>query len=350
MDEQHRIFVTAGAATWSTLASSTRTSLMAASEWRKRALASYRQLRPDFAKHAIWVGDKLGYSGWAISSEILNSVTEAHAVDRALKWIPECPPSCSTSNTLIQSAQSLVNLDSSAHNGYDPFKADAYALGALLFVLLSGQHLCPDEERLWERSATRSIDFSSKVWASISVEAKHLILGLLHPDPTQRLGAEAAKKHPWVFGARLAPEREEEATPALRYVWEPPYNMPPPEPQSVNASSAQAAKSKGTFRSPAPRTATSFAGRVPRHHTSAATPRYAAVDEDADTQAVGRSHGKKSSKRPRKVSPEQAKSSSASSAGFRFSNVALCPPLVDDELSQVAMGNSLLELPASQRR
>jgi serine/threonine protein kinase len=348
MGEQNRIFVTAAAVTWSTLASPTRSSLLAACEWRKRALASYRQLRPDFAKHAIWVGDKLGYSGWAVSSEILSSVTEALSVDRALKWIPEPPLSGDTSNTLIQSAQSLVNLDSSAHNGYDPFKADAYALGALLYVLLSGQHLCPEEERLWERSATRSIDFSSKVWTSISIEAKLLILGLLHPDPSQRLGALAATKHPWVFGARLA-EREVDTTPALRYVWELPYSMPPPEPLLVKASSSQVAKSKDSFRSPAPRTATSFAGRVPQH-ASAATPRYAAVDEDADTQAIGRSHGKKSSKRPRKVSPEQAKPSSSSDGGRRLSNIALCPPVADDELSQVAMENSLLELPASQRR
>jgi len=45
------------------------------------------------------------------------------------------------------------------------------------------------------------IDMSGPQWASISVEAKDLVCGLLNTDPKQRPTAAEALEHAWFTGA-----------------------------------------------------------------------------------------------------------------------------------------------------
>eukprot|EP00004_Rigifila_ramosa_P019439 TRINITY_DN4932_c0_g1_i1.p1 TRINITY_DN4932_c0_g1~~TRINITY_DN4932_c0_g1_i1.p1 ORF type:complete len:429 (-),score=113.12 TRINITY_DN4932_c0_g1_i1:55-1341(-) len=82
--------------------------------------------------------------------------------------------------------------------GYDPKKADMWAVGVTLYFLFFRKYPC-DGATVEEltRSITKShISFSGK----ISEEARSLLEGLLDRDPSKRLTADTAKTHPFFAG------------------------------------------------------------------------------------------------------------------------------------------------------
>ncbi|XP_023199410.1 serine/threonine-protein kinase Chk2 isoform X2 [Xiphophorus maculatus] len=78
---------------------------------------------------------------------------------------------------------------------------DAWSLGVLLFVCLSGY--TPFHERFGERSVTEQIirgEFTMipSKWRHVSNQAKDMVRKLLEVDPTLRMTVDEALQHPWL--------------------------------------------------------------------------------------------------------------------------------------------------------
>ncbi|RLN63234.1 hypothetical protein BBJ29_002566 [Phytophthora kernoviae] len=85
-------------------------------------------------------------------------------------------------------------------------KADMFALGIVLYILLCGSHpfdtynnLSDEEIRL--RILKGKYRTQSRAWLSISPSARDLIQKLLETDPEKRLNAKEALQHPWLRDA-----------------------------------------------------------------------------------------------------------------------------------------------------
>ena len=78
-------------------------------------------------------------------------------------------------------------------------KTDIWALGVILFILLSGYPPFADEDQEVQKECIKngSFQFDDDCWLSVSNEAKTLIVALLEVDPQDRLSASDALKHPW---------------------------------------------------------------------------------------------------------------------------------------------------------
>jgi len=88
---------------------------------------------------------------------------------------------------------------------YGP-QADVWAVGCVLFEMLSGEQAFPVHEGDKEHTFYRRIkkgeyDMNKPVWKKISKEAKELIKKMLVVDPINRLSASEALQHPWITGA-----------------------------------------------------------------------------------------------------------------------------------------------------
>jgi serine/threonine protein kinase len=79
----------------------------------------------------------------------------------------------------------------SLEESYDPFKADAYSLGVMIFVLLCLSFPTKDGQKASHRS--------HKHWACLSVEAKSLVDSLLEFDPVKRFSLIQVCEHGWVL-------------------------------------------------------------------------------------------------------------------------------------------------------
>lgn len=80
---------------------------------------------------------------------------------------------------------------------------DMWALGCVLYIMLSGSHpfdldgTAPDAV-VEHRIKNDPVTFDVPAWQSVSADAKDLIVKLLHKDPAMRLTADQVLQHPWI--------------------------------------------------------------------------------------------------------------------------------------------------------
>lgn len=88
---------------------------------------------------------------------------------------------------------------------YDPFKADCWALGVMLFVMLT--HKFPfrwpqnkDKKEYQEmlQAQKKGLYREKPEFERLNEPSKDLIYRLLHPDPTQRIDTGTVIKHAWL--------------------------------------------------------------------------------------------------------------------------------------------------------
>ncbi|GAX76436.1 hypothetical protein CEUSTIGMA_g3881.t1 [Chlamydomonas eustigma] len=81
---------------------------------------------------------------------------------------------------------------------------DMWALGVMLYGMLSGRMpFVRNSQDSTLRSITSDpVDLESAPWPKLSVEAKHLVAGLLRKDPSTRYTAQEVLKHPFVTSLR----------------------------------------------------------------------------------------------------------------------------------------------------
>lgn len=90
---------------------------------------------------------------------------------------------------------------STSPNCYDPYKADIFSIGAILYVLLCGDNLDRDEQGFVSLDLVREEGASDK-----SID---LLSSLLHPDPKKRLTIDQILEHPFCSeGATTALKRK----------------------------------------------------------------------------------------------------------------------------------------------
>lgn len=82
---------------------------------------------------------------------------------------------------------------------------DNWALGVLMFIMLSGYHpfdLYGDssEAQLIDNICRGKFNFDEPEWQDVSEAAKSIITALLHRDPAQRMSIEQFLKTPWISG------------------------------------------------------------------------------------------------------------------------------------------------------
>jgi calcium/calmodulin-dependent protein kinase I len=79
---------------------------------------------------------------------------------------------------------------------------DMYGLGVLLFVMLVGRK--PWDIQQCEKLAYHNIPIKDAPglkdprWLDLSPDAKHLLMGMLTPDPSTRFTAEQVLQHEWI--------------------------------------------------------------------------------------------------------------------------------------------------------
>ncbi|XP_076239050.1 calcium/calmodulin-dependent protein kinase II isoform X5 [Calliopsis andreniformis] len=77
---------------------------------------------------------------------------------------------------------------------------DIWACGVILYILLVGYPPFWDEDqhRLYQQIKTGSYDYPSPEWDTVTPEAKNLINQMLTVNPSKRITASEALKHPWI--------------------------------------------------------------------------------------------------------------------------------------------------------
>ncbi|XP_075457893.1 calcium/calmodulin-dependent protein kinase type II subunit beta isoform X5 [Ascaphus truei] len=77
---------------------------------------------------------------------------------------------------------------------------DIWACGVILYILLVGYPPFWDEDqhKLYQQIKAGAYDFPSPEWDTVTPEAKNLINQMLTINPTKRITAHEALKHPWV--------------------------------------------------------------------------------------------------------------------------------------------------------
>ncbi|XP_057168240.1 calcium/calmodulin-dependent protein kinase type II subunit alpha isoform X2 [Ursus arctos] len=84
----------------------------------------------------------------------------------------------------------------------DPYgkPVDLWACGVILYILLVGYPPFWDEDqhRLYQQIKAGAYDFPSPEWDTVTPEAKDLINKMLTINPSKRIAAAEALKHPWI--------------------------------------------------------------------------------------------------------------------------------------------------------
>nr|Q6DGS3.2 RecName: Full=Calcium/calmodulin-dependent protein kinase type II delta 2 chain; AltName: Full=Calcium/calmodulin-dependent protein kinase type II delta-A chain; Short=CaM kinase II subunit delta-A; Short=CaM-kinase II delta-A chain; Short=CaMK-II subunit delta-A [Danio rerio] len=84
----------------------------------------------------------------------------------------------------------------------DPYgkPVDMWACGVILYILLVGYPPFWDEDqhRLYQQIKAGAYDFPSPEWDTVTPEAKDLINKMLTINPSKRITAAEAPKHPWI--------------------------------------------------------------------------------------------------------------------------------------------------------
>jgi serine/threonine protein kinase len=80
---------------------------------------------------------------------------------------------------------------------------DIWAIGVIFYILLSGIHpfQTDDDMRMFNRIMNGKVAWISSSWSLVSNSAKELILGMLTPNPAQRLTIDQCILHPWLTSA-----------------------------------------------------------------------------------------------------------------------------------------------------
>ena len=112
---------------------------------------------------------------------------------------PKLKQRCGTP-LFISPEQAGLSRDLSSECEYDN-KVDVWAAGVILFMLLSGYppfwgRNIPD---LLHSIAKKNPRFGDPAWELVSPEAKDLVLHMLAKEPSSRLSAKEALRHPWIL-------------------------------------------------------------------------------------------------------------------------------------------------------
>ncbi|RLN50125.1 hypothetical protein BBJ28_00003901 [Nothophytophthora sp. Chile5] len=100
-------------------------------------------------------------------------------------------------------------------------KADMFALGIVLYILLCGAHPFDtynnlSDEEIRQRILKGKFRTQSRAWQAISPSARDLIQKLLETDPDKRFSSEEALQHPWLHDmATLSREPMEDSAELL---------------------------------------------------------------------------------------------------------------------------------------
>ncbi|KXS09612.1 Pkinase-domain-containing protein [Gonapodya prolifera JEL478] len=89
------------------------------------------------------------------------------------------------------------------NKGYDT-KCDMWSLGCVTYLLLSGffPFGADDQVTMFRHIQSGKYVFPADIWSYVSLESRDFIYRLLVVDPTRRLSAEQALRHPWLAKER----------------------------------------------------------------------------------------------------------------------------------------------------
>ncbi|OMJ92925.1 hypothetical protein SteCoe_4269 [Stentor coeruleus] len=84
-------------------------------------------------------------------------------------------------------------------------KVDIFSAGILLYIVLSGRPPFRGQnvKEILKQNSICRLTFHDKCWDSISKKGKNMILSLTNPNPSLRLSAEQALRHPWLKVSNL---------------------------------------------------------------------------------------------------------------------------------------------------
>ncbi|EFA82945.1 putative protein serine/threonine kinase [Heterostelium album PN500] len=111
-------------------------------------------------------------------------------------------------------SRTKLSTNTNFSNGYG-FTCDAWSLGAILYILLSGDApFCDDTQEesistptIFESIVAGDISYPEVLWADISADGIDLVKRLLTVEPTERITIKEALKHPWLL---IEPSKEDD--------------------------------------------------------------------------------------------------------------------------------------------